>query len=705
MTSEMVAWGTNTSHATESGIANAFRPSMVKRARKRDCHPTPSGSWIVVGNRKLGDSYPYYTVTEEEDGLHHCSCQDHAGGEYRKVCTHIVGVLLRKEENEEGERVSASSNEGEDAGEDEERKCPDNPISTPPSPASTDGSSSAMGAVPSPSATPDPPRTSTPTYEGGSVWEGKLADLRSDEWGTPPFPDWVESLRPHQTEAIIDIMEAYERGAKVVFLDAPTGSGKTLIAEVVRRLLLRNHNGRGVYSCTTKTLQDQVLEDYPYAAVLKGRANYPTELAPFPDVTAADCTASGDTGCNWCTVRSDCPYQRAKGRALASELAVLNSSYLLTAWNGPRTFQDRELVILDECDLLEGELMSFVEVFISESKQRRYRLGEPDRKTVKESWLSWVLGALPKLSRALASIPESSTDVRVIREARWLTSTITNLTILRDGLSGEETQWVYDKQRGAITFRPVQVDKFGEEYLWRHGRRFLLMSASIISPAEMAMSLGLEDKWEVVKVESTFPPENRPVRVMYAGAVTAKTYDDVVDEVGRYVHSIVTHHATQNILVHTVSYKMAKDLHERVRVKGVTTYTYTSSSEREGMLREWMKEGGVMFAPSFDRGVDLPGELCEVQVIAKVPYPYLGDKQVNTRLYGTKGGQLWYAVQTVRTLVQMTGRGVRSKDDTCTTYILDRQFQTFWNRNKRLFPDWWVEGLDLTGRTRPKLGL
>jgi Rad3-related DNA helicase len=71
----------------------------------------------------------------------------------------------------------------------------------------------------------------------------------------------------------------------------------------------------------------------------------------------------------------------------------------------------------------------------------------------------------------------------------------------------------------------------------------------------------------------------------------------------------------------------------------------------------------------------------------------LKDRQVSERLR-SEGGQLWYAVQVARTFVQMIGRGVRSEDDRCAVYVLDRNFGKFWGDwGGRLFPSWMTEAL------------
>ena len=77
-----------------------------------------------------------------------------------------------------------------------------------------------------------------------------------------------------------------------------------------------------------------------------------------------------------------------------------------------------------------------------------------------------------------------------------------------------------------------------------------------------------------------------------------------------------------------------------------------------------------------------------------MPFLNLGDKQINQRLYSDKhGGQMWYAVNAIRTLVQETGRGVRSDSDTCDIYILDATFARLYREHKYLFPAWWREAV------------
>src|SRR5215469_5482042 len=87
------------------------------------------------------------------------------------------------------------------------------------------------------------------------------------------LPPQFVSFRPHQITAVNQILRAFEMGARCVVLDAPTGSGKTLIAEAVRRMLRVE---TAAYVCSGKELQKQFEGDFPYSYLLMGRANYPT---------------------------------------------------------------------------------------------------------------------------------------------------------------------------------------------------------------------------------------------------------------------------------------------------------------------------------------------------------------------------------------------------------------------------------------------
>ena len=294
-------------------------------------------------------------------------------------------------------------------------------------------------------------------------------------------------------------------------LDAPTGSGKTLIGDLVRQSLDGSKTTRGLYLCSTLALQEQFARDYPGAAVLRGRSNYATADDPsrYPELTASDCVKTKTLvpscnsctfgaepvmmmHCRWCHPVHACPYESAKAVAFRSELVCSNLTYFLYESNFVGTLAlNRGLIVIDEADLIEDTLLDFVTVHVSERQQREYGLDPPEKKTVESSWIEWAFRAEPVLDGlAKQRWGDDLRGVRKKKSIQRLLADVRRLTNEDDGLASGN--WVYTGyDRGVIEFKPVRVDGLAGDFLWRHGKRFLLMSASMISFAVLAETLGI----------------------------------------------------------------------------------------------------------------------------------------------------------------------------------------------------------------------
>jgi len=234
------------------------------------------------------------------------------------------------------------------------------------------------------------------------------------------LPEKFGSWRPGQLQTAAKIAASQKYA---FLLDAPTGSGKSLIAAAVQRILGKSV----VYCATTKQLQDQLLHDFPYARTLKGRNNYPCLKYEkmFPRVSAEDCTHSKD---NECKYHNKCPYMRAKREALAAPLAVLNIAYFLSEVNFVGAFSGCELLVIDECDTLEDQLMSFTQLVITQRQLNNLDISPPRYKTKFESWVEWARRALDNLIPQLRKLEEEvdsgswgTVDFALLRRKRNLT--------------------------------------------------------------------------------------------------------------------------------------------------------------------------------------------------------------------------------------------------------------------------------------------
>lgn len=668
--------------------------SLTARARKRKVNTQGNGWSVSALSGELMDRY--YVTYSDETRKYECECYhtNHGDTRRRRMCSHVLAVILhrqghRGEQETQETRSRKNHNEftGSGNGANDTQKGGDT-LQLALNGKDGGRSESQSEPIGPPQSEPGPspatiPFNNTVPKVDDPMWGGKL-------------PGWVEEIRPHQWDAVQAILQAYDEGAKVVWLDAPTGSGKTLIAELVRRLL----KVKGLYVCSGKTLQHQFCRDFPEAKLLMGRSNYPTELMPEP-YTCADCTAPD---CAWCDEMSSCPYQIAKKEAIKGPLSVLNTAYFLAEGNYVGdVISKASFVVLDECDVLERELMGFVEFRLGPRVLKDLKLEAPKKGSHKGTIQEWMEGELVQgINDANRNMPRGMDELEKLRYRKKLGELRQKAAMVVGQIHKDE--WIRDNDAGPLVMKPVKVSEYGQEYLWRHGERWLCMSATIISADELCDSLGLDPReCQVVRVPMTFDVENRRVNVAPVANMVAKEKDTTWPQMATGIRRVMGLHPGERILVHTVSYDLARYLHSALRDTR-RAITYLNSQDRDGVLAQFRAtEGAVLLASSLDRGVDLRGDECRVVVVAKMPYPYLGDKQVSARTH-MQNGQAWYVVQTIRSLVQMTGRAVRSQDDWAVSYILDKQFvSNLYKRNKALFPRWWIESLDMGFNVRTLL--
>lgn len=555
--------------------------------------------------------------------------------------------------------------------------------------------------------------TTGPFLSGGRVW---LADPTAPEWrklDPRPLPEWVTGFRDHQIDAVEEILEAFNAGAQIVTLDAPTGTGKTLIAEMVRRATAR----RAIYTCHSLGLQDQMVRDYPYARVLKGRANYPTQTAPYPNITCADCTRTGtDTPCMWCPDPEACGYRTARAQALASPLVTTNTSYLLHETLSPQSgLRGRDLTIIDETDTLETTLTGVIEYTITPGMARQLQVTIPPKGTHLTTIAKWLTETLDTaIIKHRARI--NGTGIDALRARRRYTQLLAETRRVAAELATPDTpgtpntpstKWVRDNRDG-LTLKPVTPAPWGEERIWQHSPRHLLMSGTIISAEQLAVDLGIPDDTQRVDitVPMTFPLANRPIHAIPIANMTHRERDTAWPNMVNGIRAVANRHPNVKILVHTVSYQLAQHLHDQLTDLPRPTYTYQTAADRDPTVETYRaSHNGILFAASVDRGFDFPHDDTRVVIVAKIPYPNLGDPITAQRTHSA-GGQTWFNTQTVRSLVQMTGRAVRSADDWAETYILDAQFyrKLLKPPARQLLPRWWVDALNTTTTPRDLLG-
>ena len=248
----------------------------------------------------------------------------------------------------------------------------------------------------------------------------------------------------------------------------------------------------------------------------------------------------------------------------------------------------------------------------------------------------------------------------------------------------------YGRSGRRIEFKAIDVSQYSEDLLFRLGRRTILMTATILDKAGFCETLGIpEEEAAFISIPSPFPIPNRPIITASIGRMSAKEIDKTLPKMAQAVREILNEHKGDKGIIHCHTFKIANYIKKHVRSKRLLVHDH---SNRDEVLQRHINssEPTVLLSPSMTEGVDLDGDKSRFQILCKIPYPYLGDRLVRKRMNKWKW---WYPLQTAKTIVQATGRSIRSKDDHAVTYILDSDWGRFYDMNRRYFPSEFLDRL------------
>lgn len=534
------------------------------------------------------------------------------------------------------------------------------------------------------------------------------------------FP--FDEYRPYQRELLVETADALfdTRGIKNVIIDAPTGVGKSPV-----NIALGMMAEDAFYTTPQKGLRRQLEEDpdlKPYHSVVRARDDYTCNY-PTGDVSCADCEVANDPN-NGCYDK-DCPYWDAKEAALDSQIATLTFSYLIvdkflprstdiqeedgTEWTLTVSFSDRNLLIVDEAHSLEEQVASLHAGFRL-SGGRLSEIGNEYKDFISDYRRSVEYAESPvTTSDILLELRGLSTAVNT--EVNEMTSSgamdteaYKQLRALQNKLEYciDETEkglpWVVSPDKPPagegefpVSIQPVWVDSFLEEFVWSRASKRVLSTATMPyrdTPETWMKRLGLNpSETVVVSKPMPFPVEHRPVhtRSMIERFTSGRDRDDAVESrIVDTLNWIIKTHSGEKGLVHTVSYDRASRLYEFFEDNAILHQR--SGPAQDEVIGRWQSsDADILFSPSMMEGVDLEGDMCRWQALAKVPYATLGDNRVSYLLY-EEDDERWYNALAARQIVQAAGRGVRSPEDSCDFYVLDESFVDV--QEKAAFPEW-----------------
>ncbi len=562
------------------------------------------------------------------------------------------------------------------------------------------------------------------------------------------FP--LPSIREKQKGVLAEIESAIKSGYKCVFLEAPTGFGKTPVAITLARYLGSSH------ICTaTKDLQTQYRRDFPFVVEVKGRGNFScivkedmglnescdygpcvkddsydcayktrlmdyrvegkgnqhelVKLDPFAERKYADSLHSKSklVELEW----RPCHYYHQKWIGAGASHTVYNYRYFLSDVFYAGTAQKRGLLVLDEAHQLESEVGDFRSFTIHRNSLRFLRLQMPD-KNINDigTWLEFCITLRERLldftEKAEGILERSSQKVAVepYTEKNYIDAMerAENLSAVIDDIRASKDNWIVSNvQRDPTTnelvkatLMPLDISGYFDPILDK-GSVSLFMSATILSKDHLCKTTGLEpDKVKFIRIEqSDFPVKNRQIHMMNVAWLNAKTMGESMPKIVKVVDNIMSMHKNEKGIIHTTSYLQVQSIRDGLRKENADRLIETSSKlDRSEVLKKHYqsKKPTVLISPSLHLGVDLKDDLSRFQVIVKVPYPDLTDRKISAM---KERDPNWYTWNTVLRLVQAYGRSVRSKEDYATTYILDSSISYLLKSAQDLVPKWFTEAI------------
>lgn len=527
-----------------------------------------------------------------------------------------------------------------------------------------------------------------------------------------------ESFREGQKECIEKALGAFESGKKFVMLEAPTGAGKSAIGLTIARFF-----GNAYYLTVQKILQSQIIKDFGSDNVvdLKGRNAYECNYwdnrnewikngDPLPDTdTKLYPKPNKPIGCDVgvCKVRDDksklaicfnsngkalCPYWGQVAKAQTSHLAIMNFKSFLFQTTFTDNFGERSILILDECHRAEPELLDFISISIMDMAFSPLRWPMLDSASDYAEFI--------RESNLLDTVEQKERYARYAGQSKEADEWASLKFKLNLFLAADSTHWVSmckeikDGRARILELKPIFLEKYAYEYLFSKADYVLMMSATILSADEMRSMLSI-DKSEcfAYKMKNRFPKKNRPIVVQDVGSMSynkkAETHPKLVDK----VTEICKRHVNHKGIIHTHNFEITKWLLNECPMETSKRFLFQEdfASKDEMLAKHAASANTIIVAPAMHEGLDLKGDLSRFQIIAKVPYPSLGDNpQLKARMEKSPNYYNWL---TALKIVQSYGRSIRSENDWAITYVLDSDFNMFCKRASNMLPEWFTEAI------------
>lgn len=561
-----------------------------------------------------------------------------------------------------------------------------------------------------------------------------------DEFKQTFLPEGFE-WRRGQKEAIVEIIAAHRNGVKTVILDAPVGSGKSIIAMTVAYILNSHEDKQGYILASEISLQEQYEKDFNKFNIIWG------SVKGVDNYICIDNMEKNSLGT--CRIRNkpaqkmpcyaNCPYYVARDKASHTQTSLLNYAYWLIMMNYVNKtakeplFPPRDFTICDEghklLDIIQNHYSPRFDSKVIEKLEKltdffsTYKVGERyndfyDIKrnvarlfnTENQDQLHEILleieesfeeyfSPVDKLKKKVEEEYPHDDPPREWRDALrlsdWLKDIHCKVEDFNDIITNTSTRNIVKNPTGEneLTFNCLEESYMMHKYFHQWTGFTVLMSATFADASKYLKSIALNNA-KYIKMDSNFDFTRSPIYFYNKRRMTYNQIEANLPWLYKTIDEILDKHPHQNGIIHTASYDLTMKIYEHISKKNhKRILVYNGTTEKREVIEILKRDKSkVLMGPSLLEGLDLKDDWSRFQIFAKVPYLSLSDKFVSTKL---KINPEWYREKAILNVLQGTGRSVRSETDWAVTYILDGALADLIHNNRKSFPAEFIQRLKI----------